>query len=966
VARGRPYNPPINYNAKDSPLKSQKSYTRLQKNVYIEMNIPEIEKNILKFWQEEKIFEKSLKKKSPKGDFAFYDGPPFATGTPHYGHLVPSLMKDIVPRYWTMQGYRVERRWGWDCHGLPIENIVEKEMNLKEKKDIEKVGIDKFNEACRSKVLIYAKEWREIIDRLGRWVDMDNPYTTMDLDFMESVWWAFKQLWDKGLIYEGYKSMHICPRCETTLSQSEVSQGYEDIEDVSVIAKFELIDEPETFILAWTTTPWTLLGNVALAMGEKLDYVKVKKGNENYILVKDNLESIFEGKKYEIVGKIIAKDLEGKKYKPVFDYFENKKNLYTIQLADFVTVEDGTGVVHIAPAFGEDDMNLGKEKKLPFIQHVKMNGQFTDEVKDFTGLEVKPKGHHQSTDKKIVEYLEKKNLAFKIKKFTHSYPHCWRCESPLLNYATSSWFVKVTELKDKMLKHAKNINWVPKHVKEGRFGKWLEGARDWSISRQRFWGSVMPIWVCIKCGKKKVMGSIKELEELSKEKITDLHKHFVDKIKFKCTEKNCKGEMKRIPDVLDCWFESGSMPYAQMHYPFENKEKFEKNFPAQFIAEGVDQARCWFYYLHTLSTALKNKEAFKNVIANGIVLAEDGKKMSKRLQNYPEPNDVFDKYGADAVRYYLATSQVMKAEDLCFSEKAVDEVVKKVLLLLLNVFSFYKMFSEGNLEADSKSDNVLDKWILSRMESLKKEIADGYNSYDLNKAIRPIEPFVNELSTWYLRRSRERIKEGNKEAIKTLKYVLLELSKVIAPAMPFISEYIYRELKGSKESVHLEDWPTVNEKLIDEDLEEKMEKVREICSLALQKRAEAGLKVRQPLAKLTINLKQETINNELLGLIKDEINIKEIVCESKLKEKIVLDTKITPKLKEEGMLREFVRQIQALRKKEGLTPKDKIKVSFGEKELEGIVEKNKEQIKKQVIAEDIRFKSGDKLKIEKI
>ena len=926
------------------------------------MNIPEIEKRILKFWQKEKIFEKSLKKKSPKGDFVFYDGPPFATGIPHYGTLVPSLMKDIIPRYWTMQGYHVERKWGWDCHGLPIENIVEEELGLKSKKDIEDIGIEKFNETCRSKVLIYAEEWRKIIDRLGRWVDMDNPYKTMDLDFMESVWWVFKQLWDKELIYEGYKSMHICPRCETTLSQSEVSQGYEDIEDVSVIAKFELIDEPKTFILAWTTTPWTLLGNVVLAMGEKLNYVKIKSGNENYILVKDNLESIFEGKKYEIVEKIQAKNLEGKKYKPVFDYFlkkdlENKENLYTIQLADFVTIEDGTGVVHIAPAFGENDMNLGEEKDLPFIQHVKMNGQFVDEVKDFTGLEVKPKSNHQSTDKKIVEYLEKKNLAFKIEKFTHSYPHCWRCESPLLNYATSSWFVKVTELKDKMLKYAKNIKWVPKHVKEGRFGKWLEGARDWSISRQRFWGSVMPIWVCDKCNEKKVIGSVKELEELSEKKITDLHKHFVDKIEFKCEK--CDGKMKRIPDVLDCWFESGSMPYAQMHHPFENKEKFEKNFPAQFIAEGVDQARCWFYYLHVLSTALKDSEAFKNVIANGIVLAEDGKKMSKRLQNYPEPSDIFDKYGADAVRYYLATSQVMKAEDLCFSEKAVDEVVKKVLLLLLNVFSFYKMFAGTNLEANSKSDNVLDKWILSRIESIKKEITEGYNSYDLNKAIRPIEPFVNELSTWYLRRSRGRIKSDDEKAIATLKYVLLELSKVIAPAIPFTADYLYRELSSERESVHLEDWPEVNEKLIDKDLEEKMEKVREICSLALQKRAEVGIKVRQVLQRLTINYKQLT--EEFLELIKEEINVKEIV----FGKTIELDTKITSRLKEEGMIREFIRQIQALRKKEGLTPKDKIEVYFGDNELKDVVEKNKEQIKKQVIAEDIVFKSGG-LKIKKL
>jgi len=947
------------------------------------MNIPEIEKKILEFWKKNKIFEKSLKKKpGPQSqgrgkDFVFYDGPPFATGTPHYGHIVASLMKDIVPRYWTMQGYYVERKWGWDCHGLPIENIVEEEMGLKSKKDIEDIGIEKFNETCRSKVLIYAKEWRKVIERLGRWVDMDNAYKTMDLDFMESVWWAFKQLWDKGLIYQGYKSMHICPRCETTLSQSEVAQEYQDVEDISVIAKFELKDEPGTFVLAWTTTPWTLIGNVTLAMGKDLDYVKVKlaspagrSGNEYYILVKENIESIFSGKKYEIVEKIDAKSLEAKKYKPVFDYFldpligeadkdlENKENLYTIQLADFVTVEDGTGVVHIAPAFGEDDMNLAREKNLPFIQHVKMNGQFTKDVADFAGLEVKPKDNPQSTDKKIIEYLEKKNLVFKIEKFIHSYPHCWRCESPLLNYATSSWFVKVTDLKDKMLKHAKNINWVPKHVKEGRFGKWLEGIRDWSISRQRFWGSVIPIWICDKCGEKKVVGSVKELEKLSEQKITDLHKHLVDKIEFKC---ECGGMMKRIPDVLDCWFESGSMPYAQMHYPFENKEKFEKNFPAQFIAEGVDQTRCWFYYLHALSTALKGSEAFKNVIANGMVLAEDGKKMSKRLDNYPNPVDIFDKYGADAVRYYLASSSVMRAEDLCFSEKEVDEVVKKVILILLNVFSFYEMYAPEKLDPNSNSNGILDKWILSRIEFLKKEITNGYNEYDLNKAIRPIEPFVNELSTWYLRRSRERIKSNNEKAIKTLKYVLLELSKIIAPVMPFAADYIYQELKGDQESVHLCDWPEVDKKLIDKDLEEKMEKVREICSLALQKRAEAGIKVRQPLQQLTINNKQLT--EEFLELIKEEVNVKEIV----FGKTIELDTKITPELKEEGAAREFARQIQALRKKQGLTPKDKINVYFSEKELQEIVEKNKEQIKKQVIAEDVVFEEiKENLRIEKV
>jgi len=928
------------------------------------MNIPEIEKNILEFWKKNKIFEKSLEKKSAKGNFVFYDGPPFATGTPHYGHIVASLIKDMVPRYRTMQGYYVQRKWGWDCHGLPIENIVEQELKFKSKKDIEEFGIDKFNKSCESKVMLYAEEWKKVIERLGRWVDMENDYKTMDLDYMESVWWVFKQLWDKKLIYKGHKSMHICPRCETTLSQSEIAEGYKDVEDISGTFKFELIDEPKTYILAWTTTPWTLPGNVALAFGKEIDYIKFsakgtpKKINENYIVSKrafnDYREEIKKnGAQVKILQKLKGKDLEGKKYKPLFNYFlnkdlKNKKNLYTIQLADFVTVEDGTGVVHIAPAFGEDDMNLGKEKDLPFIQHVSMDGRFTKDMKDFAGLEVKPKNNPMSTDEKIIDYLEKKNLVFKTEKFTHSYPYCWRCESPLLNYATDSWFVKVSKIKDKMLENAKNINWIPNHIKKGRFGMWLQGAKDWSISRQRFWGSVMPVWVCESCGEKKVFGSIKELEKVSGKKIKDLHKQFIDKIEFDC---KCGKKMKRIPDVLDCWFESGSMPYSQMHYPFENKKKFEKNFPAEFIAEGVDQTRAWFYYLHVLSTAIKEKESFQNVIVNGTVLAQNGKKMSKRLNNYPDPMYMFDKYGADAVRYYLASSQVVKAEDLNFSEKGVDEIVKKVLLTLLNVFSFYKMF-EIDIKKSFNSDNLLDKWIISRLESLKEKITHAYNKYDLNKATRPIGDFINELSTWYLRRSRQRIKDKDKKAIQTLKYVLIELCKLMAPVIPFLSDYIYFDI--NKKSVHLEDWPK-KENLVNKDLEEKMEKVRDICSLALQKRTEAGIKVRQPL--LTLKIPKYKLEEGLLELIKDEVNVKNVVLE--LKQGVELDLKLTKELKDEGMVREFIRSVQVERKKQGLTPKDRINLYYNDE----IIEKNKEQVLKAVIAD--KLIKGD-FKIEKI
>ena len=936
------------------------------------LSFSEIEKQIIKFWKENQIFEKSVKKDAPKGDYVFYDGPPFATGTPHYGHLVASLMKDIVPRYFTMQGYRVERRWGWDCHGMPIENIVEEKLGLKTKKDIENIGVDKFNETCRQSVLTYAEEWKKVIERFGRWVDMDNAYRTMDPDYMETIWWVFKELWDKGLIYEDYKAMHICPRCETTLSQFEVSEGYKDVEDLAVTAKFELKNEPKTYVLAWTTTPWTLIGNVALAIGENIEYVKFEiKNSQNldgvYIASRNYFEKLktkFENEKSQaslnFIESVPVEKLVNQNYLPLFDYYlekplANKEKLYTIQTADFVTVEDGTGVVHIAPAFGEEDMMLGKEKKLPFIQHVGLDGRFKEEVVDFKGLPVKPKEAPTSTDEKVIEFLRKKNLVFDVERYTHSYPHCWRCESPLLNYATTSLFVKVTEIKPQLLKNAEIINWVPAHLKEGRFGKWLEGAKDWAISRQRYWGSVIPLWVCENCGEKKVVGSIEELEKLSGKKIKDLHKHFIDPITFKCEK--CGGTMKRIPDVLDCWFESGSMPYAQMHYPFENKDKFEKNFPAEFIAEGVDQTRAWFYYLHVLATALKNSAAFKNVIVNGIVLAEDGKKMSKHLKNYTDPYDVLEKYSADAVRYYLTTSQVMKAEDLCFSEKEVDEVFKKVILILLNVLSFYKLYaSDETKELILPLDNVLDIWIVTRLELMKKEMTDAYNEYDLPKANRPIAEFINDLSTWYVRRSRERFKEGDKKAVNTLRYVLMELSKLMAPVMPFLAEYLYKELKGEKESVHLEDWPKVNESLINKETIERMKKTREAVEIGLALRSEAQIKIRQPLKQ--IQFADEELFNQLYEeLVKEELNVYEIA----LGPKNWIDTEISPELEEEGIFRELTRKINQLRKEEKLSIEDKdvvLEFNTDSEKVKNVIEKFKEEIKKKCLCEDIRWKEN--------
>lgn len=954
-------------------------------------SFPEMEENVLSFWKINQIFEKSVSKEASKGDYVFYDGPPFATGTPHYGHLVGSVMKDVVPRYFTMNGYRVERRWGWDCHGLPIENIVEKELGTKTKKDIEELGVAKFNDLCRSKVMTYAEEWERVINRLGRWADMKNPYRTMDLDFMESIWWSFKQLWDRGLIYKDYRSMHICPRCETTLSQSEVTEGYKDIKDLSAIAKFELIDEPGTFVLAWTTTPWTLIGNVALAVGKDIDYVKVKYGFnkrleansgsmlENiaiaepemcYILAKDLVKKVFEDQAYEILSELKGTDLIGKSYKPLFDYYandetlENRANGWKVYAADFVTTTDGVGVVHIAPAFGEDDMNLGRENKLPFVQHVGMDGMFKSEVKDFLGLHVKPIDDHTTTDIEIIKYLAGHNLLFAKEKYEHSYPHCWRCHTPLINYATSSWFVAVNKIKKQLLEDAKNINWSPDYIKDGRFGNWLEGARDWSISRQRFWASAIPIWECA-CGERQVVGSVSELEQLTKKKITDIHKDKVDSLTFSCAK--CGGEMKRIPDVIDCWFESGSMPYAQLHYPFENKEKFEENFPAQFIAEGVDQTRCWFYYLHVISGGIRNQEAFKNVIVNGIVLAEDGKKMAKRDKNYPDPMFVLEKYGADALRSYLLSSPVVQAENLNFSEKGVEESLRKNLMILWNVYKFYEMFG-GDLKNDQTiSSNILDKWIMVKLNLLIKEVTEAMENYNLQKAMRPITEFVDELSTWYLRRSRDRFKaedEADKQAaLATTKFVLTELAKVLAPSMPFMAENLWQRLSGyefkdGEQSVHLVKWPGAKElEADDKAVLEKMALARKIVESGLAQRDGAGIKIRQMLSSLSVKTKEAKLEKGYLDLIKDELNVQEIIWMEVVNDfpETSLDTAITPELKREGLKRELIRFINLLRKEAGLSIEDRINVFLdsSDNDVQFVVENFSEQIKRDTLSDSL-------------
>jgi len=963
------------------------------------------EEEILSFWNEREIFKKTLEKDAPRGNYSFYDGPPFATGLPHYGHLLQSFVKDAVPRYQTMRGYRVQRRWGWDCHGLPIENIVEKELGISGKADIEKIGIKKFNDTCREKIFTYAKEWERIIPRVGRFVDMGDAYKTMDTSYMESEWWAFKELYDKGLVYESYRSMHVCPRCETTLSQGEVSEGYEEIKDLSATVKFELVDEPGTYLIAWTTTPWSLPGNTALAVGKDIEYVKVKKFTgkwdkkneptyEYIILSKEIYNKKQEGNirlmrefpsVYQVpdgcavphVPKVVDEfgglNIVGKQYKPLFDTYaqdeslENRENGWKVYVGDFVTTDTGTGIVHIAPAFGSDDMALGKEYNLPFIQHVSMGGIMDARVDmgEFSELDLKPRAKNKpdeirEIDLAIVKHLKEKELLFASEKYVHSYPHCWRCDTALLNYATSSWFVGVEKMKATLLKTAEAINWSPAHIKEGRFGKWLEGARDWSISRQRYWANTMPVWRCDTCTHEKVFGSIDELEAASGVRVDDLHKDVVDQVTFACKKDDCGGVMKRIPDVFDTWFNSGSVPYASMHYPFDNKEAFKERFPADFIGEAQDQTRAWFYYQHVLAGGLFESHAFKNCIVTGIVLAEDGKKMAKKLQNYPDPMDVVDKYGADAMRMYILSSPVMRAESLNFSEKDLQEIERKMIGRLVNVYEFYALYKDS-IEHDARADSthVLDRWIVSRMQQLHKEVTDAMEGYEIDRAARPIGDFVDDLSTWYIRRSRDRFKGKDEEdkvaALNTLRWVLKEYAKVAAPFAPFIADWLWQKVKteGAVESVHLAEWSDVMK--FDEHVIKDMAQVRELISQALEVRAKEGIKVRQPLEEICFE-DDPGFGVQYDELIRDELNLKQVrrnvtITPSVLTLRVVIpgvtiNTEITPSLQKEGYVRELLRAVQGLRKKTGLEPGEMVTLRIKAPEsLHDLIEESRDELR---------------------
>ena len=843
-----------------------------------------LEQRVLDFWDKNQVFEESIRLREGKKDFVFYDGPPFATGLPHFGHIVPGTIKDVIPRYRTMRGYRVERRFGWDCHGLPVEYEMEKNLGISGKTEIEQYGVAKFNESCRGIVQRYVSEWRHTVRRMGRWVDFDHAYKTMDLDFMESIWWVFKTLWEKGLIYEGYYILPYSPKLSTPLSNFEVNLGgYHDVHDPAITVRFKLKDRPVS-ILAWTTTPWTLPSNLGLAVGEDLTYLQIEAQGEQLILAEALISKYFpDSSSYKIVKRLKGKDLVGLSYVPLFPYFADleSKGAFRIHAADFVSVEEGTGIVHLAPGFGEDDYNTLAPKGIPVVVPLDAECRFTAEVPEYQGTFVK------DADKLIIQRLKDEGKLYKRDTILHAYPHCYRTGAPLIYRAVSSWFVNIGKIKNAMIQANQQIHWYPEHIKNGRFGKWLEGARDWAISRNRYWGNPIPVWKCDKTGKAICVGSLDELEKLSGVRPKDLHKHFVDDITWPSP---WGGTMRRVPEVLDCWFESGAMPYAQQHYPMENKEKFEKNFPADFINEGLDQTRGWFYTLTILAAALFQKPAFKSVIVSGIVLAEDGRKMSKSLRNYTDPLEVMNKFGADALRLFLMMSSVVKADDLRYSDEGVKNILRDYIIPLWNAYSFYVTYAnidEIKPEAEPKNlSNPLDAWILSEIESLTEKYRDLMDQNDIHRAVERLMGFLDLMNNWYIRRSRRRfwkdeVDQDKRDAYTVLHWVLRRFILLAAPFIPFITETIYQNLKRKDEplSVHLCDYPEVHQQWRDPQLEQKMALVRKAVVLGRSLRSSHQIKNRQPLRELflvTRDPQEKSILLEMQEIIQEEINVKEI------------------------------------------------------------------------------------------
>jgi isoleucyl-tRNA synthetase len=846
-------------------------------------SFPKIETDVLVSWAQRDTFAESIRRRADAEEYVFYDGPPFANGLPHYGHLLTGFVKDTVPRYQTMRGKRVERRFGWDCHGLPAEVVVEKELGISGHPQITKFGIDKFNEACRTSVLRFTDEWQRYVTRQARWVDFDNDYKTLDLPYMESVMWAFKTLWDKGLIYEGFKVLAYCWRCETPLSNTETRMDdvYRDRQDPALTVQFQL-DSGER-MLAWTTTPWTLPSNLALAVGPDIDYAVMEEDGVRYILAESRLAAYERDLANAVhVETVQGSDLVGRHYTPLFPYFADTPNAFQVLGGDFVSTEDGTGIVHMAPGFGEEDQNACSAAGIPTICPMDEHGRFTAEVPPWAGRHV----FDANTD--IVKELKARGVVVRHDSYNHSYPHCWRCAEPLVYRAISSWFVQVSSFRDRMGELNQQIQWVPEHVKEGSFGKWLANARDWSISRNRFWGSPIPVWRSDDPNYPRidVYGSIADLERDFGVEIADLHRPFVDDlVRPNPDDPTGRSSMRRVTEVLDCWFESGSMPFAQVHYPFENAEWFESHYPGDFIVEYMAQTRGWFYTLHVLATALFDRPSFRTCISHGVVLGDDGLKMSKSLNNYPDPMMVFDTYGADAMRWYLLSSTILRGGDLAVTENGIRESVRHVVLPIWNTYSFFTMYANAAGHTASRrveSSDPLDQYILGKLHVLVTDVTAAMDAYDLFAACGSVRTFLDVLTNWYVRRSRERFWAGDQEALDVLWTVLTTLCQVAAPLLPLTTEAVYRGLVGDDSSVHLTDWPTSAGLVRSADLVAVMDRVRDVCSAASAVRKATGRRVRQPLASMTIAAHDAQSLAPFRSIIADEINVKDVVLSTDL------------------------------------------------------------------------------------
>ena len=850
----------------------------MYKKVELPQGFVGMEKEIANLWNARNVIKKNFDMNQDGEYFTFYDGPPTANGKPHIGHILTRVMKDIIPRYKVMKGYKVIRKAGWDTHGLPVELEIEKKLGISGKEQIEEYGVEKFVKECKESVFTYVSMWEKMTEQIGYWVDMENPYVTYHNPYIESVWWALKQMWDKGLLYEGHKVMPYCPRCGTALSSHEVAQGYKDVKDLTCIAKFKVTGEENKYILAWTTTPWTLPSNLALCINKAYTYIEAKVGEETLILAKDLADKVL-GEDYEVVREFPGAELLGTKYEQLMPFGKVEGKAFEVIHGDYVTLSDGTGIVHIAPAYGEDDSLVAKANGITFINLVDREGRFVEEVTPWAGKFVK------KCDESICKWLEENNKLFKSEKHLHSYPHCWRCDTPLLYYPKESWFVAMTTLRDKLLENNNKINWYPDNIRTGRFGKFLENVIDWGISRDRYWGTPLPIWEC-ECGHKECIGSIEELKNkgINVPEDIELHKPYIDAVHLNCPE--CGKEMERVKEVIDCWFDSGSMPFAQLHYPFENKELFEQNYPAQFISEAVDQTRGWFYTLLAISTAVFDRNPFENCIVLGHVLDKKGLKMSKSKGNVVDPFEVLGSEGADATRWHFYTASAPWLPTR-FSTDDVSEAGRKFLSTLWNVYSFYVLYADLDKfnpteYADFVSDNVMDKWIMSKLNTLVKDVDAKLNSYDITNAALAIEDFTDELSNWYVRRNRARywsetLTDDKIGAYVTLYRVLTTLVKVAAPFVPFITEEIYQNLvvnldPQAEESVHLCLWPEVDEKAIDKNLEAEMDLAYKIVKLGRSARNGANIKNRQPLSKMLVST--DSLPAYYGDIITDELNIK--------------------------------------------------------------------------------------------